>query len=97
MSEKYRPSNSTEGDSFMAKFCDQCANHRGSGSDDHCDILWRTMIESENSPDYPSEWTYRNGQPACTAFAPKTEEAMVAAVRDDRTIEMFQDQEDRRV
>lgn len=77
---------------FTSRFCDQCAKHsgRGSGSDDFCPILFSIMSEDESSPDYPTEWIYRNGQPTCTAYQPKTWQA-VESIRDDKTIDMFQE------
>lgn len=62
-SRKYRPSNATEGFSFMSVFCDQCAV-RGI-----CRILPKTMAYSEHDPEYPSQWTYdKEGDPTCTSF-----------------------------
>lgn len=64
---KYRPSNGTEGMSFMAAFCDQCAV-RGI-----CRILPRTMGHNVDDPEYPEQWTYdAEGDPTCTSFTDGT-------------------------
>lgn len=63
--KSYRPSNGTEGDIFMAKFC----NHCKSGQD--CRILMLTMCYSEHDPEYPKEWIYEHDNifsGKCTAF-----------------------------
>jgi len=69
--EKYQPSNGTDGDIFRARFCDQCA-HENLGDDadeDPCEILGRTFAYSIDHKNYPSEWTYdENGEPTCTRF-----------------------------
>lgn len=60
---KYRPSNCTEGFSFMASFCDRCAV-RGI-----CRILPRTMAYNLDDPEYPEQWTYdAEGYPTCISF-----------------------------
>ena len=62
-SEKYRPSNGTEGMSFMAEFCDQCAV-RGI-----CRILPKVMALHTDDPEYPEQWTYdAEGYPTCASF-----------------------------
>jgi|GEM_PF-2199791 len=62
-SQKYRPSNGTDGELFFNKFCDRCFDEPA------CDILHLTMILDEDDPSYPQEWQYgEDGQPVCTAF-----------------------------
>ncbi len=63
--EKYRPSNGSEGDSFMAMFCERCSKD---SEENPCDILGRSMCFSEEDPEYPTEWTYSEDGPVCTAF-----------------------------
>lgn len=65
--EPYRPSNGTEADFFMEKFCNRCAR------EEHiCEILSRTFWLPETDPDYPTEWVRDvgpwPGNPRCTAF-----------------------------
>ena len=67
MSDKYRPSNGSEGDWFMAEFCDQCAKD-DVDNNKLCDILTRTYAYDVDDKGYPKEWTYDEGIPVCTAF-----------------------------
>lgn len=64
--KSYRPSNGTEGDAFMMRWCNLCRK----SEDDYlgCEIAAKTMALDTDEPGYPSEWTYRDGQPWCTAF-----------------------------
>lgn len=76
--EKYRPCNGSEGDSFMAEWCFQCARdkHLSEGKyydecseDETCGIIASTMAFDIDDEEYPSEWTYdEHGCPCCTAF-----------------------------
>ncbi|MDQ3288657.1 MAG: hypothetical protein M3Q42_10445 [Pseudomonadota bacterium] len=61
--EKYRPSNGTEGDGFMAQWCDRCAKLAD------CEIVTATMAYDVEDDEYPGEWIEdeANG-PRCTAF-----------------------------
>jgi hypothetical protein len=64
---RYRPSNGSEGDMFQARWCARCTK------DDYeagvfCPIIAATMCLDTDDPNYPEEWTYRGGQPCCTAF-----------------------------
>lgn len=79
MSEKlYRPSNSTDGCAFYAKWCENCAKdkHMSEGkdydecSDDEvCQIIADTLAYPIQSPKYPKAWTYdKDGHPCCTEF-----------------------------
>mgnify|MGYP004224667425 CR=1 FL=1 len=70
----YRPSNGTEGDIFMAQWCDKCAlsDYEGDG----CMIQLRALAHRVDEPEYPAEWSFTNGgAPQCTAFTtePQTE------------------------
>ena len=68
--EKYQPSNGTDGEIFMARFCNQCA-HENMDTDlsEPCEILGRTFAFRIDHEEYPSEWTYdENGEPTCTRF-----------------------------
>lgn len=68
--EKYRPSNSTEGSMFEAKFCDRCERDKDSA----CLIHTRALAHGEDDPLYPVEWEapinarYFPGDARCTAF-----------------------------
>lgn len=92
--EPYQPSNGTEGECFIAKWCEHCEKERrwraseGDGSVSGCDILGRTMAFSIGDPGYPEEWQYVDGKPACTAFESE-EDAKVrrAAKRKPRGID----------
>jgi hypothetical protein len=64
---KYEPSNGSEFTWFIGKFCEQCK--RGD-----CEILTRQMLYKDTDPEYPTEWTYEEGKPTCTAFQPLIEE-----------------------
>lgn len=80
----YRPSNGTEGDIFMAQWCERCAlaDYNGDG----CMIQLRALAHSIGDPEYPAEWRLTNGgAPQCTAFDidPPPEP------RCDRTPDMF--------
>ncbi len=66
--EKYQPSNGTEGAIFIDSFCMKCRhcdpNPEGKKQ---CNILANTIIFSANDDEYPSEWTYtKAGKPTCT-------------------------------
>lgn len=60
---KYRPSNGSEGDMFMDRWCSDCKR-------DHltCEIIAAANCFDTADDNYPPEWTYReDGQPCCTA------------------------------
>ena len=66
--QPYRPSNGTEGDFFMASWCEKCALSDYDG--DGCMIQLRALAHGIDEPEYPSEWVYSSdGAPCCTAFA----------------------------
>ena len=76
--ERYRPSNGTEGEGFFCRFCDRCERDREAWENDNpadgCEILLRTMLYDVSDPEYPAEWTYdAKGEPVCTAFVPEGE------------------------
>lgn len=62
MSEKFRPSNGTEGTLFTAEWCAQCRKAK------RCRIPAATMAHDVTSPVYPTEWVRTSEGPACTAF-----------------------------
>lgn len=76
--KKYRPSNGTEGEIFMAGWCGKCQRDKSmrEGCDidecddnERCDIIANTMAYDIEDAEYPVEWQYgKDGQPCCTAF-----------------------------
>lgn len=65
----YRPSNGTEGDIFMAEWCERCALGCFDDPDRSCMINLRALAHGIDEPEYPAEWNYTNGGvPQCTAF-----------------------------
>ena len=71
--KKYRPSNGTEGDCFMSRFCYHCLHEQylitGKDEDKKCNILSSSMIYGIDEDGYPSEWTYdREGKPTCLNY-----------------------------
>lgn len=71
MTKPYRPANGTDGDMFMAVFCNRC-KFRETG-DDACPILIATMFANIGDPEYPKEWVVDEGDvfgktSRCTAF-----------------------------
>lgn len=73
MIEKYRPSNGTEGECFMAQWCARCERDRARREDfeaDGCPIVVNTMAYGIDDPEYPQEWRRDGPQgPRCVAFA----------------------------
>jgi hypothetical protein len=66
MTTPYRPSNGTEGDCFMAKFCERCHKQK------RCTIMGRTMAFDVTDPQYPKEWIRDEADNGiCTAFVPR--------------------------
>lgn len=69
MSERYRPSNGTEGIGFYENWCERCRHDRPDDEDGGCRILCRTLMFNVDEPGYPDEWIYDDtGNPTCTAF-----------------------------
>jgi hypothetical protein len=62
VSQPYRPSNGTEGDSFMAAFCERCMKFS------HCKILARSMAFRIDDPEYPTQWIRDDEGARCTSF-----------------------------
>lgn len=82
----YRPSNGTQGDIFMAEWCENCALAKFDDPDRACDINLRAMAHDIGEKAYPAEWQYSNGGvPICTAFT----EIEPAEPRCEHTIDMF--------
>ena len=76
MTYSYRPSNGTEGEIFMEKWCYRCRRdqkfqetHDGN---DGCPIILAAMIHDRAQPKYPMEWVSDDDvglvNPRCTAF-----------------------------
>jgi hypothetical protein len=75
--EPYRPSNGTEGDMFMANWCERCTKDRARRrSVDHagCRILSYMMAFHIEDPEFPKQIVrtadvpYIESDPRCTAF-----------------------------
>ena len=61
---KYQPSNGTEGEEFLARWCEQCRFFESP-----CKISFNTMVYEIEDPEYPEEWTYgEDDKPCCTAW-----------------------------
>lgn len=71
MSERYRPSNGTEGDCFMSQWCAECIHHDFDDLEaEPCEILGRVFAFDVDHEHYPDEWTYNDaGKPICTEFS----------------------------
>jgi hypothetical protein len=89
---KYRPSNGTEGDSFISHFCCNCArsDHNQPQSDDDadvgCEILGDTFMLDVDDPAYPPQWIEDESGPRCTAFIQNGE---AVPTRCTQTADMF--------
>lgn len=73
---RYCPSNGTEGESFIERFCGACerdARYRETDEGrDGCPILAASLLFGRNEPGFPKEWTIdEQGEPTCTAFEPE--------------------------
>lgn len=71
--KRYRPSNGSEGDCFMAQFCERCVKDRAARAGDYangCDILCASLAFGIGHELYPKEWVQDDdgGNPRCTAF-----------------------------
>lgn len=67
-SNKYRPSNGTEGESFMERYCYRCKHESPQAP---CPIIGNTMAHDVDDEQYPTEWIYgADGKPTCTKFEP---------------------------
>lgn len=96
----YRPSNGTEGMSFISQWCGNCKRDRvANGSveaddakdEDLCQIVAATFAHDIDDPEYPVEWIRdADGRPCCTAFEDSGDpDGVSVAMRDDRTGELF--------
>jgi len=67
--KKYQPSNGSEGDWFIEKYCMNCVNCDPDPSGKkQCEILLRSFCLDVNDSDYPKEWIFDKDQkPICTA------------------------------
>lgn len=82
MSEKtrpYQPSNGTEGEGFVAHWCDRCLHDRAvrlhEDYENGCAILARAYAFKITDPNYPTEWVQDLGDRStarCTAFIEDT-------------------------
>ena len=88
MTEKYQPSNGTEGDWFMARFCHHCHHESFDNDiDNHCDIIALTMLLKVTDDDYPKEWIRDENGPRCTAFSDNNKK--LDPPRCTKTLDMF--------
>lgn len=94
---EYRPCNGTEGEYFIAMWCEECERDkamngtvyregREENEDDWCEILGRSFRSEEPLP----EWIIGDdGQPKCTQFVPV---GSTVPHRCDHTADMFSDE-----
>jgi hypothetical protein len=70
MNKKYRPANGSEGDFFMAAFCEQCKKYGYSDEtpEKTCPILMASMAFEIEDAGYPSEWIRDDDGGKCTSF-----------------------------
>ncbi|MCD7099073.1 hypothetical protein [Stenotrophomonas sp. MMGLT7] len=95
MTEKYRPSNGTEGDGFICAWCRDCQRSEhlqeiddGGLAPVGCRIADLTMLHDVDDPEYPAEWTFDQfGLLQCSAYVPAGEP--VPPSRCSRTQDMF--------
>jgi len=81
---KYRPSNSTEGDRFFSAFCKQCKKDLNND----CEIMGATMAFDIDDEGYPQEWQIGDdGQPTCTAWVDVEAEGVTPRCKN--TVDMF--------
>ena len=59
--ERYMPSNGTEGDIFMERWCERCVKNSAPRG---CGIIGRSMAGIQ-----PPQWVKDEGGPRCTAFS----------------------------
>lgn len=85
MTAPYRPSNGTEGDMFMAQWCENCALSGYDG--DGCMIQLRSLAHDIDEPEYPVEWIKTDEGPKCTAFTGDQPQEP----RCEKTVDMFGD------
>lgn len=61
----YRPSNGTEGDIFMSRWCRRCTK------DSEVLKIYCPILNGALCGEQPKEWQYMNNKPLCTAFSPR--------------------------
>jgi len=70
----YRPSNGTEGEMFMERFCYQCKHDQEwlENETNPCQILNASLFFCIDDKEYPKEWVFDpGGVPTCTKFEQK--------------------------
>lgn len=80
----YRPSNGSEGDWFMSKWCRRCVKDSAAMP---CGIIARSMALDIGEKGYPREWVEDGDGPRCTAFSDRKPEPP-NIIRDKRQIGM---------
>lgn len=87
MTRPYRPSNGTEGMSFMDSFCFNGCKHET--KEKPCQIMGRSLGYSIGDPEYPKEWIQEDdgSRPRCTAYQEIGSDP--ATPRCDKTEDMF--------
>lgn len=86
----YRPSNGTDGEIFMDRFCWHCTRHCETAP---CEILHRSLIHGVDDDEYPKEWVKdeRTGDPFCKAFTQKDPpDPHMVEERCEKTLDMFE-------
>lgn len=63
----YKPVTYVERRAFFAQFCDACRHNIGGA----CFTQTKAMMLDTSHPDFPPEWTQRDGAGVCTTFDPK--------------------------
>lgn len=89
--ERYRPSNGTEGEIFMGAFCNRCQRDAGfrRGDEPACSIATMTLLFHRDDPAYPPEWVRDvndiewPGTARCTAFEPMSDDGPIPDDRQD--------------
>lgn len=74
--EAYQPSNGTEGEIFMSRWCHRCAKDSldPDTGDGGCEIISDNMCFDVSDEEYRREWRCGpDGAPICTAFEAKTD------------------------
>lgn len=89
MTFPYRPSNGTEGESFIEYWCGRCARdakfRENPDSGDGCPIVAATFVFEISHAEYPKEWITDEKGPRCTAFTTDP----TCPTRCDKTPDMF--------
>jgi hypothetical protein len=63
---QFYPSNGTEGEIFISKWCENCKRDpasRNSEAKTQCAILTNSLIGKQ-----PKQWIYQDEKPVCTSF-----------------------------